>query len=179
MRTSQLSATALTAVVIAGIGGPSRAHPDAGQIWASARQAQASRPARAGPSVTHNHQTAPLRSPIIRQRSRSFRIPESAAVRRFALVEPAGVIQLLRITMPRGTRVSLTASIPHLASVAMSAPQSQLPSQACERRGRVDVCTQAEEACPMPAATWRLRLRKLAGPPGEIRVQFVVGQRTR
>ncbi len=179
MRTSTLSATALSAVAIAGIGGPSRPYPDTGQMRASARQAQASRPARAARPVTRDHQAARRWPSMVRQRSRSIWVPESAAVRRFALVEPAGVIQLLRITMPRGTRASLTASIPHLASVAMSAPQSQLPSQACERRGRVDVCTQAEETCPMPAATWRLRLRKLAGPPGEIRVQFTVGQPTR
>lgn len=179
MRTSTLSATALSAVVTAGIGGPSRAHPAASRMWASARRAPAMHTARAARSVTRDHQTAPLRPSIVGHRSRSIRIPNSAAVRQFALVEPAGVIQVLRITMPHSTRVSLTASIPHIASVAMSAPQSRSPSQACERRARVNVCTQAEEACPMPAATWRFRLRKLAGPPGEIRVQFTVGQRSR
>ena len=45
----------------------------------------------------------------------------------------------------------------------------------CRRRGAVDVCTQPEEWCPMPAAAWRFVLRKLAGPPGWIRIDFVIG----
>jgi DNA-binding beta-propeller fold protein YncE len=86
------------------------------------------------------------------------------------------MIRLLRVTVPHGTRADLTGVIPHLAGVGISTPRSTAPSETCGRRGAVDVCTQAEEACPMPAATWRFRLRKLAGPAGEVKLEFVVAR---
>jgi hypothetical protein len=99
----------------------------------------------------------------------------SGSVRkRFAVSEPAGVIRLLRLTLPRGTRANLTGVIPQVAGIGMSVPQRNVPSENCRRGGSVEVCTQAEEACPMPAAKWQFQLHKLAGPAGEVRLEFVV-----
>lgn len=110
-----------------------------------------------------------------RPRSRSVHVGSGATVKRFEVSEPAGVIRLLRVTVPHGMRAKLTGAIPQVAGVAISTPQSTVPSETCQRRGAVDVCTQAEEACPMPAASWHFRLHKLVGLAGEIRLEFLVG----
>jgi hypothetical protein len=47
-------------------------------------------------------------------------------------------------------------------------------AKACQHVGKRDVCTEQFEACPMPAAAWHFRLRKLAGPGGKILVDLVV-----
>lgn len=94
-------------------------------------------------------------------------------MKRFELSERAGTIRVFRVTVPEGTHADLTAAIPGMASVSISIPE------ACRRVRGFDVCTQPEEACPMPAATWRFRLRKLAGPAGEIKVEFLVGSASR
>jgi hypothetical protein len=87
------------------------------------------------------------------------------------------VIRLLRVVVPHGTRARLTGVIPQLASVFITTPAHPRgdPSEACRRRGVVDVCTQGEEACPMPPATWHFRLHKFTRPAGEIRLEFRVG----
>jgi len=95
-------------------------------------------------------------------------------VKRLHVSEPAGVIRLLRITVPNGTRADITGVIPGVAAIGISTPQRFIPSETCQRRGGVDVCTQAEQACPMPAATWQFRIDKLAGPAGQVRLDFVV-----
>jgi hypothetical protein len=95
-------------------------------------------------------------------------------VKQLDVSEPAGVIRRLRITVPHGTRANLTGVIPGVAGVAIATPRTADASETCQRRGAFDVCTQAEEACPMPAATWHFRLRKFAGPAGEVRLEFVV-----
>lgn len=45
----------------------------------------------------------------------------------------------------------------------------------CRRRGNLDVCRMRVEACPMPAATWRVTLKKLTIPAATVRLRFVVG----
>jgi hypothetical protein len=107
--------------------------------------------------------------------TRLIQVVSGATVKRFDLAEPAGVIRLLRVTVPHGTRANLTGSIPRVAGVGISTPHSAIPSEVCHRLGAVDVCTQAEQACPMLAATWQFRLHQLAGPAGEVRLEFVVG----
>jgi hypothetical protein len=104
-----------------------------------------------------------------RPESRTVHIGVGAADVRFLMSEPPGVILLLRLTVPLGMRVSATGYIPSVASVVVS-------SALCRRRGSLDVCTQAVEWCPMPAAAWRFRLRKLGGPAGRVRLDFVVGR---
>lgn len=77
--------------------------------------------------------------------------------------------------MPHGTRAELTGAIPQVASIVISTPHRNIPSETCHHRGTADVCIEAEQACPMPAATWHYRLHKLAGPAGQIRLEFLVG----
>ncbi|MDQ6730761.1 MAG: hypothetical protein M3022_10760 [Actinomycetota bacterium] len=95
-------------------------------------------------------------------------------VKHFEVSEPAGTIQVLRVTVAHGTRVNLTGQIPHLASVGISTPQSTVSAETCQRRNGAQICTVPQESCPMPAATWHFRLHKLAGPSGGIRLEFVV-----
>lgn len=109
------------------------------------------------------------------RRIRVIKVVSGTTLKRFDVLEPAGVIRLLRVTVPRGTRANLTGVIPHVAGIGISTPRSTIPSETCQLREAVDVCTQAEQACPMPAATWQFRLYKLAGPAGEVRLEFVVG----
>lgn len=109
--------------------------------------------------------------------SRAFVLPAGKSQRRFSMREPAGVILLTRITVPRGVDAHVDALIPHVAGAGVSTATSRFdPALSCRRSGSNDVCTQAQEWCPMPAAHWRMHLVKLGGPAGRIRVDFVVGQ---
>ncbi len=111
-----------------------------------------------------------------RPRSRTIHVPSGAAVKRFDVSEPTGTVRLLRVTVPDETRARIIGTIPHVAGISIFTPrQRHDPSETCQRRGGTDVCTQGEEACPMPPATWHFRLNKLAGPAGEIRLDFAVG----
>jgi hypothetical protein len=125
--------------------------------------------------VARHDRAATGRRPVGRRHTRTIEVVTGATVNRFDVSEPAGVIRLLRITVPHGTRATLTGVIPDLAGVSISTPRSTVPSETCWRHRVDDVCIQAEEACPMPAATWQFVLRKLAGPAGEVRLEFVVG----
>jgi hypothetical protein len=107
-----------------------------------------------------------------RPASRRIGVGAGATGTRFLVSEPVGVVLLLRLTVPHGTRASVTGSIPGLAGVMIATGRTET----CNRHGSVDVCTQPEEWCPVPAAAWRFRLNKLAGPAGQIRLDFVVGQ---
>lgn len=103
-----------------------------------------------------------------------------ASTSELKIAEPAGAIRLFRVAGPAGIRVKVTAAIPGLASVSAAIPSRRDdPSEACSRRGRAVACVQGEEACPMPAATWVLRVRKRSGPAGRIRIAFVVGASAR
>jgi hypothetical protein len=96
----------------------------------------------------------------------------------FKRSEPAGVIVLARIATPRGVRASVDATIPGVAGVRFGTRRGPGPlSLSCVARGATNVCTQAVEWCPMPKATWRFNVTKLAGPPGQVRVDFVVAPR--
>lgn len=99
-----------------------------------------------------------------------------SSLARAAVSEPAGVIRRFRVVAPAGASVRVIAVISGVAGVSIALPRERLdPSETCTQRGGSVACTQAEEACPMPAATWRVRVRKLAGPAGRIRIDFVVG----
>ena len=103
--------------------------------------------------------------------------PAGASVHRVDVSEHAGVIRLLRVVAPAGTRVKVTGVIPGVAGVSVSLPiHSRVAApETCSQHGGTVGCTVAEEACPMPQATWRFEVRKVAGPAGRIRVDFVVG----
>lgn len=145
--------------------------------WGAAgkRQPAARRSVESFVRVARHHRAATGRRPVAHRRTRTIEVGSGATVKRFEVSEPAGVIRLLRIAVPRGTRGTLTGVIPDLAGVSISTPRSTWPSETCWQDGLDDVCSQAEEACPMPAATWHFVLRKLAGPAGEVRLEFVVG----
>lgn len=93
----------------------------------------------------------------------------------FALREPAGVILLYRISAPAGTTVVGTAQLPATTVPLLIRTSRTGPSSSCGRHGGRVVCTVGEEGCPMPEGTWRVRLRKLAGPAGAVTLWFRVG----
>ena len=103
--------------------------------------------------------------------ARQLHLRAGATRTRFLISEPAGVVLLLRLTVPHGVRVSARGSIAGLADVMISGGRRDI----CRRRGAVDVCTQPEEWCPLPPAAWRFQLSKQAGRAGPIRLEFVVG----
>ncbi|HUY58979.1 MAG TPA: hypothetical protein VMV16_04670 [Solirubrobacteraceae bacterium] len=107
----------------------------------------------------------------------SIRTPAGTSDGRVEFAEPAGVILLFRVVAPVGTRAKVTGVIPGLAGVTIPIPLARSDNaETCARQGGAVVCTQAEEACPMPAASWRFRVRKLGGPAGRIRIDFLVGR---
>jgi len=107
--------------------------------------------------------------------SRTFELGPGYSVRTFTFRERAGVILLNRLTVSHGIRASVDAQIPGIAGARVSSrPRGDDPSLSCLRRGAVDVCTQGEEWCPMPAATWHFRLVKAAGRAGTVRFDYLV-----
>lgn len=99
-----------------------------------------------------------------------------ASMSRLALPERAGVIRLLQVVAPAGTRLKVTGAIPGVAGVTVSLPLHSRAAapETCSTHDGAVVCTVAEEACPMPQATWKFQVHKLSGPAGRIRVDFVV-----
>ena len=121
---------------------------------------------------------APHPSPVVsRADVHAIRVPSGSAVEHFDFFEPGGAIRLLRLTVPLGAHARLTGVIPGTAGVRLTVPRARNdPSEACHPSGATEVCTQWEEACPMPAAKWHFTLHKLGGTAGEVRVVFVVGR---
>lgn len=109
------------------------------------------------------------------QTSRTFVIGAGPAARVFTFRERQGVILVNRLTVPHGVRAFVDAQIPGVAGARVQSwPNRSQPALSCRSRGAFDVCTQGEEWCPMPGATWHLRLIKLSGPEGAIRFDYVV-----
>jgi hypothetical protein len=96
-----------------------------------------------------------------------------AETRTFTLREPAGVILLYRLSVPAGARVAATVQWPHVTVPLRIATGS---TGACASVAGRTTCTVSEEWCPMNAATWRVRIAKQTGPPGEISLWFRVGE---
>jgi hypothetical protein len=108
---------------------------------------------------------------------RTLQLPAGRASRFFTLRERSGVILVNRLTVRRGVRVTVYASIPHLAGAGVTSWPDQRGRDAtlsCRRKGPYEVCNQAEEWCPMPKASWHVRLVKLAGPAGPVRFDYLV-----
>jgi hypothetical protein len=89
--------------------------------------------------------------------------------------QPSGIVRLTRLTATYGIRASVMATIPSGAGVRVVNFGTWRNPAPCRRRGSLLVCTQSQEACPMPKALWRIRLLKTGGPPGLVRFDFVVG----
>jgi hypothetical protein len=108
---------------------------------------------------------------------RTLQLPAGRASRTFMLRERSGVILVNRLTVRRGMRVTAYAEIPHLAGAGVISWPDQHGRDAtlsCRRNGPSEVCNQAEEWCPMPEATWHVRLVKLSGPAGAVRFDYLV-----
>ncbi|HEY7397265.1 MAG TPA: hypothetical protein VH538_03105 [Gaiellaceae bacterium] len=114
-------------------------------------------------------------APLHFQTTRSFSLAAGPASRTFTMRERSGVILVNRITVPRGVRAYVVATIPKLAGAGVQSwPTPRDPTLACTHdRGRL-ACRQGEEWCPMPQATWHFRLVKLRGPAGTVRVDYRV-----
>jgi hypothetical protein len=109
--------------------------------------------------------------------ARTFQLPAGRASRIFTLHERRGVILVNRLTVRRGVRVTVYARIPHLAGASVTSWPLQKGRDAslfCRQKGADEICTQGEEWCPMPEATWHFHLTKLSGPAGAVRFHYVV-----
>ena len=94
----------------------------------------------------------------------------------FQLVEPAGVIWLYRISVPRGMRVHGFAQLRGVTvPLRIATTIATTPVGGCTEAGSRVICTVGEEACPMPPGTWHFRVTKLGGPAGTVDVRFEVG----
>jgi hypothetical protein len=126
--------------------------------------------------------TAPKRTRMTAhgfETTRTFQLPAGRAARVFTLHERSGVILLNRLTVRPGVRVTVYASIPHLAGAGVVSWPEQRGRDAalsCRRKGAYEVCTQGEEWCPMPETTWHVHLVKLSGTAGPARFDYLVGQ---
>lgn len=90
--------------------------------------------------------------------------------------EPDGVILRYRISAPRGARVRGTTQLRSISAPLLIATTHTGPSSTCHANARRVTCTVGEEACPMPAGTWHVHLRKMGGPAGDVTIWFDVGQ---
>jgi len=105
----------------------------------------------------------------------AVRFGSGHASRVLLLHEPPGVIVLYRISAPRGADVRASVQIPGVTvPLRIATPPTGL-QRSCRARGSRVTCTVGEEWCPMPEATWRVRLEKRAGPPGDVILTFRAG----
>lgn len=119
----------------------------------------------------------PREARIVFQTTRTFRLGPGRATRTFTLQEQGGVILRNQLTVRPGVRAFVESRIPHLAGAAVWTWPSRTHPSPCQRLGRFNVCSQDEEWCPMPQATWHFRLVKLGGPAGLVRFDYVVAPR--
>ena len=102
-----------------------------------------------------------------------------AAGRRTAtltLHEPAGVILLYRLSAPVGTRILGMTRRPSSTAPMLIGTYRTGPSSSCRTRASRVTCTVGAEWCPLPSGIWRVRLRKLSGPAGDVTLWFRIGQ---
>jgi hypothetical protein len=112
--------------------------------------------------------------PAAFQTTRTFHLGAGRATRTFTFRERSGVILRNQLTVRHGVRAFVDARIPDVAGAKVWSWASRNdPSSSCRRDGAFDVCTQGEEGCPMPQATWHFHLVKLSGPAGPIRFDYV------
>jgi hypothetical protein len=106
---------------------------------------------------------------------RTFQLGAGRATRTFTFREQSGMILRNQLTVRHEVRVVVDARIPDVAgTMVWSWAARNDPSLSCRHDGGFDVCTQAEQWCPMPQATWHFRLVKLSGPAGPVRFDYVV-----
>ena len=92
--------------------------------------------------------------------------------------EPAGTVVQARISAPRGVHAYAAATLIGQAQVEISTvPNAADPTLSCQVRCLLNECTEAFQWCPMPGATWQLRVVKRSGPAGVVRLDLYVGQK--
>ena len=172
VRASGPAGLAITAVVLAAAltaCGIRPAHGNRGAPHHGPEHAVLATPARA---VSRRQ---PRQPPGAFQTTRTFRLGAGRATRTFTFREQSGVILRNQLTVRHGVRAFADARIPHVAGAKVRSWASRNnPSLSCRPDGAFDVCTQGEEWCPMPEATWQFHLVKLSGPAGPIRFDYVV-----
>jgi hypothetical protein len=106
---------------------------------------------------------------------RWFHLGPGSVTRTFKVRRPEGIVRLTRITTTSGIRASVEATVRGIIAVSVSSDQGLFdPARTCHRQGKLQICTQAQEGCPAPAAVWDVRLEKFGGPAGLVRFDFVV-----
>ncbi len=127
------------------------------------------------PATAHSQRALTRPATASFQTSRTFQLGPGRAVRTFTVRERSGVILLNRLTIIRGVRIVVDARIPHLAGARVISWKGRTdPSLSCRHTGRFVACTQSEEWCPMPRATWHFKLVKPSGRAGPVRFDFLV-----
>jgi len=113
--------------------------------------------------------------PATFQTKRTFQLGAGPATKTFTFRERGGVILRNQVTVRHGVRVFVDARSPDTAVLKIwSWARRNDPSLSCRRHGGFDICSQGEQWCPMPQATWHFRLVKLSGPAGPVRFDYVV-----
>jgi hypothetical protein len=106
---------------------------------------------------------------------RWFQLEAGHAIRTFKMRRPEGIVRLTRITTTSGIRASVEATAQGVIAVSVSSDTRRFdPARTCRRQGGLQICTQAQEGCPAPAAVWDVTLRKFGGPAGLVRFDFAV-----
>jgi hypothetical protein len=107
-----------------------------------------------------------------------FRLGTGYAQASSTVREPAGTVVQARILAPRGVHAYAAATLTGQAQVEISTvPNAADPTLSCQARGPLNECTEAFQWCPMPGATWQLRVVKRSGPAGVVRLDLYVGQK--
>jgi hypothetical protein len=162
--------------VIAGIARPGIAVALAATLTAGCGAAgPAGTAGHASPRSAGGHRARPVGAPHRRQ-SMTVRFGRGRRAVVFGLREPAGIILGYTISVPRGVVARAWSQVPGLTVPLEIRTSPNGPVASCRRSGPRIVCTQGEEGCPMPAATWRVRIVKLAGPAGRVTLRLRVGR---
>jgi len=105
---------------------------------------------------------------------RTMRLPEGVARGVFRFRVRASFADRVRLVVPTGAVVSVLArSVDGRMGIGVSTAPDL-----CRRHGRLVVCEQAQEWCPLTDSRWRVTVRKNSRAPAEVRVRFVFVRRT-
>jgi hypothetical protein len=91
------------------------------------------------------------------------------------LREPAGVVLVYRISAPPGDPVSAWVVLPGRTAPLENRTSRFAPTSSCRHSAGRVACSVGEEACPLPAGVWRVRIVKARGPAGEAAVRLRIG----
>jgi hypothetical protein len=102
---------------------------------------------------------------------RSVRLAAGHASRSFRFRLRAAYADRVRLVVPHGAAVwAVARSADGLLGIGVSTRPWR---EQCRRAGRVDVCEQPQEWCPLSDYRWRVTVRKTSAAPTLVRVRFV------